>query len=216
MELIKKYSISAFSAFFLSLSLLQSCQTAHKATASGAAVKAAVCAETWLSFPEQPHPMWQEVKSSQTTFPAGFTAPYKYKLYQVNQDTLQAFFSAFRQRSEQGMVIPVGKSCEPLLMRRSGTMSQALQEKYPDIISLQGNGTVNKAAELRLDWDGKQLKGQLSHNESIYYITPVNTGEGLRYMIYDRKETAETKQPFEVVPHKEIQKTESARKLEDR
>lgn len=216
MGLIKKYRIPAFSGFFITLAFLQGCQTAHKATASGAAIKAAVCAETWLSFPDQPHPMWQEIKISESTFPPGFAAPYKYKTYRVDPDTLKAFFSSFRHKGELGMVAPVGKNCEPFLMRRSGAMSPGLQEKYPDIVSLQGNGTVNKAAELRLDWDGTQLKGQLSHNENIYYITPVSTGEGMIYMIYDRKETAETKEGFEVVPRKEIQKTESSQKLQDR
>jgi len=216
MNLVIRHRKATVSGFFMALALLQSCQSAHKATASGTTVKAAICAETWLSFPDQPHPMWQEAKVPATAFPPGFVAPYKYKIYRINQDTLQAFFREFRLKNDLGMVVPAGKTCEAFTMRRSGAMSPELQQKYPDIISLQGNGINNKAAELRLDWDGTQVKGQLTHNENIYYITPVNSSEGLIYIIYDRKDTAETKEPIEATPRKNMSKTESNQQLQDR
>lgn len=79
-------------------------------------------------------------------------------------------------------------------------MSAGLQEKYPDLISLQGNGVNNKSADLRLDWDGTQLHGQLLYNGSTFLITPVATNSGIVYLFYDKNDSGEIKQPFESAP----------------
>lgn len=179
------------------------CQTGHKATASRSVIRQEICAENWLNFPDQPHPMWEEVTTT-IDFPERVApmVPRKYKAYRINADTLKAFFAVIQSgRNEIGMVVPVtGTTCESFSLRRSGSMSAELQQKYPDIISLQGNGTANKAADLRLDWDGSLLKGQLIYNSTIYFITPFTTGQGVIYVLYDKKDTNEVKNPFEMAP----------------
>lgn len=183
--------------------LSASCQTGHKATASKSVIRQEICAENWLNFPDQPHPMWEEVTTSidfqERQAPV---VPRKYKAYRINADTLKAFFAAIQSgRNEIGMVVPVtGSNCESFNLRRSGTMSAELQKKYPDIISLQGNGATNKSADLRLDWDGSLLKGQVIYNSTIYFITPFTTAQGLIYVFYDKKDTNEVKNPFEKAP----------------
>ncbi len=180
-----------------------SCQTGHKATASKSVIRQEICAENWLNFPDQPHPMWEEVTTI-IDFPSNLApiVPRRYKAYRINADTLKAFFAAIQSgKTEIGMVVPItGTNCESFSLRRSGSMSAELQQKYPDIISLQGNGTANKSADLRLDWDGSVLKGQVIYNSTIYFITPFTTGQGLIYVLYDKKDTNEVKNPFEMAP----------------
>lgn len=160
-------------------------------------VRNELCAEVWLSYPDQPHPMWKEVKTVNPVSAAAL--PKKYKAYEVNVDSLSAFFRTAKHRS-CAVVIPVADGCEPFMMRVSDAMSPELRGKYPDLVSLQGNGVNNKAADLRLDWDGRQLQGQLTFNGSTYLIAPVAVQNGIVYLIYDRNDTNEIKQPFEARP----------------
>lgn len=141
--------------------------------------------------------MWKEVKTVKPVSAASL--PKQYKAYEVSADSLNAFFRAARHKS-CAMVIPMTDGCEPFVMRVSEAMSPELRNKYPDLVSLQGNGVNNKAADLRLDWDGRQLQGQLIFNGSTYLIAPIAGQDGIVYLIYDRNDTNEIKQPFEARP----------------
>lgn len=184
----------------LSSMVFTGCNTAYKATATPRQVNNILCGEEWLLFPDQPHPFFEELKNSGSKSAPAIPLPKKYLEYRVSPDTLKAFFSFLRIQKNGGIILPVNGRCEPFSLKISGAMPVALQDKFPDLVSLQGVGVNNKSADLRLDWDGKQMKGQISINGSIFYLTPLQGNKEVVYIVYKREDSGEIKQPFEATP----------------
>lgn len=183
------------------LLLTAACEPAHRVTATKAVVRNELCAEAWLEYPDQPHPMWEEVKAADVVPEAGTALPVKYRPYRTNADTLRGFFRmAAGSGKRLAIILPVTNGCEAFQMRPSGAMSPELSARYPDMVSLQGNGTANKTADLRLDWDGSVARGQLTYNETIYFLEPVRTKAGILYLMYRKDDAGTAKQPFEATP----------------
>jgi len=174
------------------------CHPAYKVTATTAKVEQSLCAEEWLQFPDQPHPMFQELPGPVAEVPAGVVLPAKYIRYSVAKDTLQAFFKQLSTPGKTGgIILPIDKHCEPFTLRTSGAISAGIRQKYPDLASLQGNGVNTKAADIRLDWNGTQMRGQITFNGAIYYIMSVAEKNETVYLVYNREDSGEVKQPFE-------------------
>lgn len=182
------------------------CHPAYRATATKAQVEKALCGEEWLLFANQPHPIFEEAGTAVKDLPQGMILPKKYIQYKVSQDTLRALFNYLKTSDGRGgIILPIGRHCEAFNLKRSGAMSAALQSKYPDLISVQGQGVSNKASDVRLDWNG-ELRGQITYNGEIYFITPVAGNNGGMYIVYKKEDSGEVKQPFESAPVQSSQK----------
>ncbi len=200
--MIKRFAFFAFFAVLCAM-MPTGCHPAYKATATPAKVQKMLCAEEWLLFPDQPHPVFEEMSSAISDATAGMALPKKYLHYHIAADTLSAFFAQLRTAGKKGgIILPVERHCEPFELKASGAMAAALQEKYPAIISLQGQGVNNKAADVRLDWNGQELRGQITYNGATYFITPVKGNNEVTYIVYNREDSGEVKQPFESTPAK--------------
>jgi hypothetical protein len=177
------------------------CNPAYKATATTAQINRSLCAEEWLQFPDQPHPMFQELPGNVSDAQPGIILPAKYIRYGVIEDSLKDFFKYISNSGKKGgIILPVDKHCEPFSLRLSSAMISATQEKYPQIVSLQGNGITNKAADVRIDWNGSQMHVQITFNGAIYYMMPVTEKGKTVYLLYNRDDSGEVKQPFERKP----------------
>ncbi len=196
------YTSLVFTSLAIGMLGTTSCHPAYKATATTRQVQKSLCAEEWLSFPDQPHPMFEEFVSKPLTNEAiGFAVPKKYVRYKVSEDTLKALFTYLRSPNKKGgIVLPIEKHCEPFELKVSGAMISALNDKYPEIVSLQGRGTTNKTADARIDWTGRQMRAQISYNGATYFIASVVENNEISYLIYNREDSGEAKQPFEQKP----------------
>jgi hypothetical protein len=201
--------IKAAYTFFVTISLASTffactgCHSAYKATATGKQVQKSLCAEEWLLFPDQPHPMFEEIPAAIADAPADIPLPQKYTRYKVAGDTLGALFNRLRTTNNKtGIILPINNHCEPFELVVSGTMSQELQSKYPELVAVQGHGVNNKAADVRLEWNGKQMRGQVTYNGTIYLIAGITDNNITTYLVYNKADTGETKKPFEETPNK--------------
>jgi hypothetical protein len=96
----------------------------------------------------------------------------------------------------------VNRQCVSFTLSRSGVLDPSLQQKYPGIISMKGRSADHHSAEARLDWNGRELRGQISFDGDIYYILPYKEGDNVAYLFYNRDDSGEVKQPFEQQPVK--------------
>lgn len=215
---MNKFAYTSFVITSLASILLAAagCHSAHKATATNSQVRKSLCGEEWRRFPEQPHPMFEEVPAAIADAPADMPLPQKYVRYKVAEDTLKALFTHLRTTGKKaGIIIPINKRCEPFELMVSGAMSRELQAKYPELVSVQGHGVNNKAADVRLDWNGKQMRGQITYNGEIYLIAGLTDNNVTTYLVYNKSDTREIKQSFEQTPQAP-NKTQSNKVYSDR
>lgn len=154
-----------------------------------------------------PHIDWmpekREVLRDVTTMPI----PKAYEVYAVDSQQLKDLFRSVSVRGADTPAIrtiiplPPPAGCQVFELRESATMSEELKAKYPGIISLQGAAVGARQNDIRLDGFGIFMRGQITWNGEIYFITPVNDPNGgLHYIVYAKKDSAEPKQPFENPP----------------
>ncbi len=124
--------------------------------------------------------------------------PKKYVVYTINNEQMRAFFQSLKSAGHGHINLPVpGQGCQAFHVENSGTMSEALAAKFPEIVSLKGTAQNNKAGSVRVDYDGKKLKAEITWENRIYYIQPWEENGTLWYVLSDRKDTGYEKQPFE-------------------
>lgn len=148
---------------------------------------------------KQPRLDWiiedNSVLDSITTLPK----PDGYKVYSL--DTLQAreFFRQTKDTSQKLSVViplPAPLGCRVYALSSSGVMNAKLAEKYPDLVALQGSDQQG-ASQLRLNYDGKWVKGQVLSGGKTYLVNPVRSNGVIYYMVYARSDSKEVKEPFE-------------------
>lgn len=94
-----------------------------------------------------------------------------------------------------GINIPLPAGCTNFSVTVSSTMSPELAAKYPDIISLKGSSEAG--ADLRLDWDGTQMRGQVILRGDTWLLEPFAAGGKTFYLVYHKADASATKKPFE-------------------
>lgn len=204
---VNNYSMAAVPFFRPLLLLLLSagslaaggCQTSRKAANAEGGTESA-CADAWTGAPNAPRVGWQRVSLDKEATPAGIVLPAAYEAYRAAPDALKALFTHIRDGKEAApavFVLPLPTGCAAFNARRSAAVSDELQRRYPDLIAIQGTGIDDKGADLRLEWDGKAMHGQVIRGGTVYLITPVTSGDGVVYLVYDKAKSGEVKKPFE-------------------
>jgi hypothetical protein len=194
--------VSKSSLVCLSLLLLgASCSSSHKTTGGNITAKnstvPASCSNTGKSTTEL---SWVGVANLTTAAAGGKILPAQFETYTIDNNQLKAFFSAAKQPDQRTIVsipVPAPVGCQEFEVRSSSAVPPELAEKFPDMASLQGIGTINRAGDLRLDYDGSRLRGQVIWNGQVFLITPVESNGKLVYIIYDKSGSNEKKDAFE-------------------
>ncbi|RYD52211.1 MAG: hypothetical protein EOP52_08555 [Sphingobacteriales bacterium] len=122
----------------------------------------------------------------------GQTIPTAYSAYTLTGGS-DFFQAAKTQPAQASLRLPSG--CQQFTLTRSETMSPELARKYPQLVSLKGGGTGGR--DLRIDWDGQVMRGQVIEMNKTYLIEPYNTASGTVYLVFDKADVPTVRRPFE-------------------
>lgn len=156
--------------------------------------------------PEKGSPVyWWELKTTDTAKLFPFPPPVRYRLYSLEQKQLDRFFAFFTNAAadssrsgEQILSVPLPGpiGCRFFRLRRSDVLSAALQQKYPNLIALRGLSEEG-GNDLRLEYDGKKMKGQVIWQGQIYLIDPLEKDGAYVYVLYAKEDAGVRKRMFE-------------------
>ncbi len=181
-----------------SIFLFTSCTSSKKTTQKSGNARSSYCQN--VPYENEPTIGWQKTTMPDMAAHADVHLPKAYEAYMINDADLKAFFvfaGQHKQKLSFSIPLPKPLDCQYFDVEAAGTMSPELQAKYPGIVSLKGNGTNTKSGGIRLNYDGTQMKAEIMWNGSIFYVMPIKTDGNIIYLVYDRKDSAETKDPFE-------------------
>lgn len=123
--------------------------------------------------------------------------PLKYTVYTVNNLALKKYMMSLKVKPGN-IVLPVngGLSCIEAYVSNSGTMSAELAAKFPQLVSLKGNGIQDKSATVRLDYDGKELNAEIISGGISYIIEPWKKGSAVYYLLYRKEDSGVERKPL--------------------
>lgn len=174
--------------------LLTGCSAPRK-TISG---KADVGSCASIPFaPTEPVVSWQ-----QTALPKAnaATLPARARAYLIDTGRLDSFFTYARTpggRSSFSIPLPGSPGCQYFELTDAGTLPASLATQYPKLVSLKGHAVHDPEASIRLDYDGALMRAEVIWGDAVYLVMPSQTENGTLYVVYQRQDTREVKQPFE-------------------
>jgi hypothetical protein len=123
--------------------------------------------------------------------------PLKYTVYTVNSPALKKYMMSLKAKPGN-IVLPVNgePSCIEAYVTNSGTMSAELAAKFPQLVSLKGNGTQDKSATVRLDYDGAALNAEIISGGVSYIIEPWKKGSVIYYLLYRKEDSGVERKPL--------------------
>ncbi len=143
------------------------------------------------------HLDWIIQKPADFKAPSNFQMPANYSLYTIDSIQLQRFFLRNNASLKTLVPLPLQKECVIVSLTESGTLSEELKKKYPKMITLQGKMDGAPLSDVRIEYDGTKMKGQIKSGDHLYLITPVASGARIFYIVYDKATSGIPKQPFE-------------------
>ena len=181
--------------------MVLSCSNTKKGTtAQNGSVKKKIACSDHKMDADQPHLDWIVEDNAVLEKMQTLTKPTNYRVYSLDSAQAKAFFNAARASKGKTVIpLPAPYECRNFELSESGAMSDELKKKYPDIVSLKGTDDATKKSDVRLDYDGNKVRGQIIWAGEVYLITPVKGENGYYYMVYAKKDTGETKKAFESV-----------------
>jgi hypothetical protein len=116
--------------------------------------------------------------------------PLKYSVYTINNLALKKYLMSLKAKPGN-IVLPVGgdQQCIEMYVSNSGTMSAGLAAKFPQLVSLKGNGVQDKSATVRLDYDGAALNAEIISGGVPYIIIPWKKGSTIYYLLYRKEDS---------------------------
>ena len=147
-----------------------------------------------LNWQKEPDRVLKEVNAAML--------PAVYTVYRIDSAELKAFFSAARlsrENSKAEVVVPLPQpiGCRLFAVFEAGTMPEELKKKFPDIVSLKGMDKETPASDIRLEYNGRMMQGQVTRDGETYFIKPVTSGNRFYYLIYAKSDVKRKKQDFE-------------------
>jgi hypothetical protein len=123
--------------------------------------------------------------------------PLKYTVYTVNSPALKKYMMSLKAKPGN-IVLPVNgePSCIEAYVTNSGTMSAELAAKFPQLVSLKGNGTQDKSATVRLDYNGAALNAEIISGGVSYIIEPWKKGSVIYYLLYRKEDSGVERKPL--------------------
>lgn len=193
-------NIKSAAALLLVAGLFVSCAGAQKATQSGSTdttpchFYAGRLSISWLSV--------YDIKSINLPPKEGADSlPKEFVAYKINTQALNSYLSSLESLPYEKRVIsmPVngGNSCIVFHLEPSGTLSEGLQKKFPELKSFKGLSKQDPNAQLRLDFDGKTIKAAIFHDNKTELISPWKDKQGfLYYLLYNKEDAGYKHIPF--------------------
>ncbi len=118
--------------------------------------------------------------------------PTRFTVYTINEKQLKDFLKAAKQAPDHSMqmALPLseGQDCASFLLANANTMSAGLAAKYPELVSLKGTAGDDSNALLRLDYDGTDLRAEITRSGTIYLIAPWKSGKKKYYLVYKKED----------------------------
>lgn len=148
-----------------------------------------------------PHIDWFMTEDALSNDRSDITLPVAYKAYVLEQNQLRRFFDSAAVGTEglkTVVPLPAG-GCQLFQVKRSSAMSEALRNKYPQLVSLSGNSVKYPENDIRLDFDGTKMSGQIIWRSEVFLITPVAQGKDTYYIVYKKEDSGISKEGFESV-----------------
>lgn len=121
--------------------------------------------------------------------------PQDYEVYSIDARELQNLIRDIRQQKVKELNLPTPEKCYTFMIRPSGTMSEELQKKYPQLLSLRGTDDEQNFADI--DYDGKFLRAKINTRMGVYLFEPYETNEGVYYLLFLLKSSGYPKSNFE-------------------
>lgn len=90
--------------------------------------------------------------------------------------------------------VSFGFNCETFKVENSGTMSPALNAKYPQIVSLKGFSLKNKNNTIRYDYNGIAQNISIIWNGINYLYVPYKSNNKTYYLLYNKMDDNNSKQ----------------------
>lgn len=129
--------------------------------------------------------------------------PSRFQAFRLDQDSLIAYFRQWQSDSTDtirlALPLPDAPFCLGFDMIASGTLSEALSRKYPEIITLKGVATDGRRADARIDFDGKHLAAELRLHYKTYILSAWPAKSGARgetvYLLYLKTDSGVERKP---------------------
>ena len=152
------------------------------------------------------HLDWHPVDNGAVTFPKGAKLPTDYKIYTLDTAQVSGFFKSSSKSWKTVLPLPEPTGCQISSLKESSAMSEELKQKFPNTVSLQGQIDGNAQSDVRLDYDGKRLRGMVRVGSEQYVISPVENAQVLYYLVFNKQNNNIPKKPYEQQMQGEQQK----------
>lgn len=133
----------------------------------------------------------------------GYTAtklPDNFEVFSIDSMQLTNFFTTAGSAGDTATfatVVPLPDGCRVFKLVPSQIMAEGLQRKYPSIVSLKGNDVNTGQYDLRMNYDGTKMSGQVLTNNTVYTITPIFYNSHTYYIVYQLAMTRISRQQIE-------------------
>jgi len=135
-------------------------------------------------------------KPQSIKFPAksgSLALPKQYEVFEVVASNLKSNLTLLRKNGGT-LTLPFVNTvkgirtleCLVFKMENSGTMSKALNDKYPDIVSLKGFDVNNKNNTVRFDYDGTSMNISVMSNGVNYLYAPYKVKNKVYYLLFNK------------------------------
>lgn len=118
---------------------------------------------------------------------SGKNLPGNYTVFTADNE--KAFFTAAK-KLDGTAAIQLPSGCRRFRLSLSDAMSPEMMKRYPDLVSLKGSAA--DGTDLRLDWDGTSMRGQVVENGKSYLLEPHVTGIQKVYLLYSKDDVTTT------------------------
>lgn len=117
--------------------------------------------------------------------------PTQYSVYTISEKQLKDFLMAAKKAPDNSIVIALplaALGCKEFALANANTMSAGLAAKYPELVSLKGFAKEDNNASLRLDYDGADLRAEITWGGTIYLLSPWKSGKKKYYLVYKKED----------------------------
>jgi hypothetical protein len=170
-------------------------KTAH--TASKTTPKKIVCGAEKTGSPKV---LWTLVDNPTADLVKDFKLPTTFTTYSLDANQLSTFFAAANADGASSILsipLPAEIGCQEFVLKSSGTMASGLQKNFPQIVSLKGGAFSPTGIDARIDYDGTRMRGQITWELKVYYVTPITVNDNTLYIVYAATDATVPRRPFE-------------------
>lgn len=147
-------------------------------------------------------PFWHLAPNSTISFPANMQKPRFYRLVTFNEAEMRTFLKNTPYAdSSIKIILPVYINntieCKSFQVSRTKTMDDALQAKYPEIMSFKGFEPGDPFNTIRIETSEKSATFMINYNNDVLFINPITENGKIYYATYSKNDPNFIKNDFE-------------------